>query len=243
MVPGRDIGLDTGRSSDFSANNHSILIGQPPLIRLPGGLPILLGLLDRILRFNNAPSDNNHITARVLHEVLRRAILLSQRIAAAAQSHSRAHDDEVLVVAAVAHRALRNKANDEIAMGASHRDGFRAVLPPTETAGAAHLREHQEPAVVGLLARDVAQPADDALAGHGVRVRDVCPGRNVVDAGAVLQLHGAADVGELAVLKDEEVVADGEGGERGGEGGNGGRCGEGDDVDVCFDEAELRAEG
>lgn len=68
-----------------------------------------------------------------------------------------------------------------------------------------------------MLARNVAQAADDALAGHGVRVRDVCPGCDPVDAGAVLQLHGAADVSELAVLEDEEVVAEGEGGESGDE--------------------------
>lgn len=70
----------------------------------------------------------------------------------------------------------------------------------------------------------------------------MCPGGDAVDATAVLVLHGAADVGELAVLEDEEVVARGEGLEGVGEGGDGVGGHEGDYVDVGFDEAEFGAE-
>lgn len=75
-----------------------------------------------------------------------------------------------------------------------------------------------------------------------MRVRDVRPGRDAVDAGAVLVLHGAADVGELAVLEDEEAVVGGEGLQGVCEGGDGGGRAEADYVDVGFDEADYGAE-
>jgi hypothetical protein len=40
-----------------------------------------------------------------------------------------------------------------------------------------------------------------------VGIGDVAPVRNLVDAAAILADHGVADVGKLAVLKNEEVVA------------------------------------
>lgn len=86
------------------------------------------------------------------------------------------------------------------------------------------------------------QTGDDARPGHGVRVCDVRPGRDAVDAAAVLVRDGRADVGELAVLEDEKVVLCGEGAERRREVCDGGGCGEGDDVNVCFYEANLGAE-
>lgn len=75
-----------------------------------------------------------------------------------------------------------------------------------------------------------------------MRVCDVRPGRDAVDAAAVLVRDGGADVGELAVLEDEEVVLCGEGAERRREVGDGGGRGECDDVDVRFYEADLGAE-
>lgn len=93
-----------------------------------------------------------------------------------------------------------------------------------------------------MFVRDRAQALDDAFAWDGVRVGDVCPGCDAVDAAAVLVLHCAADVGELAVFEDEEVVLRREGLEGCGEGGDGvGGC-EGDYVDVGFDEADFRTE-
>lgn len=53
------------------------------------------------------------------------------------------------------------------------------------------------------------QAVDDAGAGHQVRVGDVRPVGNLVDAAAVLHDHRVANVGKLAVLKDEEVCAKG----------------------------------
>lgn len=46
---------------------------------------------------------------------------------------------------------------------------------------------------------------DDAGAGHQVRVGDVRPVGDLVDAAAVLHDHRVANVGKLAVLKDKEV--------------------------------------
>lgn len=93
-----------------------------------------------------------------------------------------------------------------------------------------------------MFVRDRAQALDDPFAGDGVRVGDVCPGCDAVDAAAVLVLHCAADVGELAVLEDEEVVLRREGLEGCGEGGDGVWGCEGDYVDVGFDEADFGAE-
>ena len=89
-----------------------------------------------------------------------------------------------------------------------------------------------------------AEAVDDAFAGEGVGVDDVCPGDDGVDPGRVLVLHGVSDVCELAVFEDEEVVDGGEAGERGGEGGDcvGARGGESEDVDVGFDEADFGGE-
>lgn len=93
-----------------------------------------------------------------------------------------------------------------------------------------------------MFVRDRAQALDDPFAWDGVRVGDVCPGCDAVDAAAVLVLHCAADVGELAVLEDEEVVVRREGLEGCDEGGDGVRGCEGDYVDVGFDEADFGAE-
>jgi hypothetical protein len=41
---------------------------------------------------------------------------------------------------------------------------------------------------------------------HQVGIGDVRPVRNLVDAPTILADHGVANVGKLAVLKDEEVV-------------------------------------
>lgn len=64
----------------------------------------------------------------------------------------------------------------------------------------------------------------------------------MVDAGAVLVLHGGAYVGEFTVLEDEEVVVRGEVFEGGDEGGDGCGGGEGYYVDVGFYEAEFGTE-
>lgn len=222
---------------------RSSLISQPVLIRLPAGAPILLRLFDRILRLDNPPPDNNDIAPPLTHDIVRGIILLPQAIAAPPQRNPRAHHDEVLPLRSALNRTLRNKADHKVRIPPRHRDRLCQVFAAAEIALAAHLAQHQQAAVrARVFGRDGAQSLDDALAGHGVRIRDVCPGGDAVDATAVLVLHGAADVGELAVLEDEEVVARGEGLEGVGEGGDGVGGREGDYVDVGFDEAEFGAE-
>lgn len=68
---------------------------------------------------------------------------------------------------------------------------------------------------------------------------DVRPGDDVVDSAAVLVLHRRANVCEFAVFEDEDVVGGCEGLEGGYEGFDGVWGGEGDYVDVRFDEAEF----
>mgnify|MGYP001806933895 CR=1 FL=1 len=49
------------------------------------------------------------------------------------------------------------------------------------------------------------EAVNDAGPGHQVRIGDVAPVRDLVDAARVLRHHGVADVSELAVLENEEV--------------------------------------
>lgn len=55
-------------------------------------------------------------------------------------------------------------------------------------------------------------------------------------------LYSRANISEFSILKDEEVVALGEGLERSDKGGYGARGDEGDYVDVSFDKTDFRAE-
>lgn len=58
-----------------------------------------------------------------------------------------------------------------------------------------------------LLADRASQSGDDSRSGDCVRVDDVAPRRDSLHAASILVRHGRADVGELAVLEEEEAVA------------------------------------
>lgn len=75
-----------------------------------------------------------------------------------------------------------------------------------------------------------------------MRVCDVRPGSDVIDTGAVLMLHSRANISEFSILKDEEVVALGEGLERSDKGDYGARGDEGDYVDVGFNKTDFGTE-
>lgn len=64
------------------------------------------------------------------------------------------------------------------------------------------------------------------------------PFRDAERAAVVLLLDCGANVDEFAVFEDEEVVCAGEGGERG----EGGGAEVGEDVDVGFEDGDVRAE-
>ena len=77
--------------------------------------------------------------------------------------------------------------------------------PPPCNNSAVHPLTCQEEAAAPLGQAHLLEAVNDAGAGHQVRVGDVGPVGNLVDAARVLRHHGVANVGKLAVLKDEEI--------------------------------------
>lgn len=72
----------------------------------------------------------------------------------------------------------------------------------------AHLGEDEDAAPER--SSGLPEPIEDPRAGHRVRVGDVRPAGDLVNAAAVLQMNRIANVGKLAVLKDDEIVFVGE---------------------------------
>lgn len=68
-----------------------------------------------------------------------------------------------------------------------------------------------------VLHRPGLQTIHDSVPGEGVRIGDMAPVCHLEDPLSELELHSVANVGELAVLEDKEVVLSREGQESGGE--------------------------
>ena len=82
-----------------------------------------------------------------------------------------------------------------------HRLSVRALR---QRALAGHFRQQQQPPALWL--SDHPQPVDDAWTRHQMRVCDMAPFCDFVDAPAILAHDCVADVRELPVLENEEVV-------------------------------------
>ena len=108
------------------------------------------------------------------------------------QANPRGEDEEVFVCcrlslakADAVHSSLSNEADHEVAVRASHADGFFSVRTGSQAALCAHFCEEKESP--SERQTDRRETGDDGWTGNGMRVGDVRPARDLVDTARVLQ--------------------------------------------------------
>lgn len=177
-----------------------LLVRLPALGAVPLGLPLpLLPALSAV----DAPSDDDDVAAVLSNDLLRRPVLLSERVARLCESDSRGQDEEVDLLLASGQKRrelvcgeqlldarLGDEADDKVWSASGHADGLLGVLSRREHAGAAHLGEEDE----GPSERetDRGEAGDNARPRQGVGVGHVCPGSNLVVSRRVLKRDGVA---------------------------------------------------
>mmetsp|Transcript_8922 Transcript_8922/g.22928 ORF Transcript_8922/g.22928 Transcript_8922/m.22928 type:complete len:246 (-) Transcript_8922:1142-1879(-) len=174
-------------------------VGVPPC------LLILLRSFARVLCLVYASADDYNVGSS-FDCGLRVVVLLSQAVPALAQLDSWRHLHEALVWAMVCPLVWvhADEANHEVLVLLRHGRRRLGVFTRRHGSLRAHLGEEQQ-AQAFLHSRKL-EALDDAGAGNNVRVYDVRPRGDLVHAAGELGRDCVPDVGELPVLKDEEVV-------------------------------------
>lgn len=203
----------------YRGANYTLLrnTGQ---VGIPALLLVLLGSIDRVGRGVDATTGDNEVGTTADCR-LRSLVLLAELIALGRKVDTGGEDNEVLVLRRrnaridLAQRAGRHKAQHEAGVLAGDVDGGRGVRARGEGALGGHFCEDEEAALGAVGERGVlgglGEGFDDALTRQDGAVDDVGPFGNAEGAVVVLLLDGVADVDELAVFEDKEVVLGGEG--------------------------------
>lgn len=193
--------------------------GKTLLVRLPSLCAVLLRLgensLVSALDAVDTSADNDDIASRVIDDLSRRTVLLTEFVAFSDETHTGREDEEVVVDTGI-DAAHGNEPNDPITTSvARHLDSGLGVISFEKVTRAAHLGKKQEGTTKRLA--DFAQASNDTWSREGMSVGQVAPIGNTVHTGRVLQLDGVAfcqwsvfsrltDVSKLSVFEDDEVV-------------------------------------
>lgn len=211
-------------------------------VGVPASISVALTLSDRVSTLTKKASANNDDVGAALDHRVDGAVLLAKTITLIIKTHAGGQDQKVLVRGLI-HTVLRNEAKDKLLVVFSNLNGLLGVLASGQRSLAGKLGQHDEATVgTGVLGHVLGgsglESLDNAVAGDTVRVRDVSPLHNAVDAAGVLVLDGGANVCKLAVLKQHKVVLVRQGHQRL----NGTRVGEvRDDVNVGLDHDDVGA--
>lgn len=217
-------------------------------IRLPSGLLILLRRLHRVRCCINPPTSNDKISPPS-NRRLRRLILLPQFIPLGRKIHSRRKNNKILLLRSNAilrrhlpERPRRHKSQHKALEFPRVVHRCLGIFTRSQRSLRGHLSQNQQ-ATFGAVGEvrgggGLRERVYDALTGEDAAVDDVRPFGDAEGAAVVLLLNGVADVDELAVFEDEEVVLFCKGLEPG----DRFLAEVGEDVDVRFYHGDVRAQ-
>mmetsp|Transcript_11067 Transcript_11067/g.29716 ORF Transcript_11067/g.29716 Transcript_11067/m.29716 type:complete len:289 (+) Transcript_11067:773-1639(+) len=178
-------------------------------VRLPASRPVLACGGERVLRAVDTASDNDDVRAARYH-ARRRVVLLPERVSARGKLHSRCHHDRSTSSLFVrSDRAHRYVAEHSPARGGCHSCRQFRVLRRERSwkiAFRAHLSEQHYADVAVAGGASLPQTVDDSWPRNGVRVDDVGPRGDGVHASGRLRDNRVANIGKLAVLKQQKLV-------------------------------------
>lgn len=220
---------------------HASQIGFPSL------LLVLLGSLDGIGGSVDTTSCNDKVRTAA-NGRLWRLVLLAKLVSLGGEVDTGGENDKVLVVRSgnaggdLGQSPGGNETEHEAWVLARVVHGGRGVGASGEGALGGHLGQDQQAAlgavgeVIGL--GGLRQGFNDTLAGENAAVDNMGPFRDLQGAVVVLLLHGVANVDELAVFEDEEVVLRGQGIQTA----NGLGTKVGENIDMGLDDGDIRTE-
>lgn len=172
---------------------------------------IVLCGLNRVRSGIDAPTGNNEVRATI-DRIGGGLVLLAEFVTLARQVDASREDQKVLSLAwfALAKRSRGDKANHGLRELASQIDTFLCVGSGREAALRRHLRKKEKGALVPE--REVGrsdglvQRLNNAIPTQDAEVHDVGPFRDSQGAAVILLLDRVADINQLAVFEDQEIV-------------------------------------